>query len=69
MFLRRNPYCVACNAQGVLAAATDVDRIMPHRGDRKLMWDEHNLQALCRACHSRKTAREDSGFGNAPRSS
>ncbi|MFB4294812.1 HNH endonuclease [Nonomuraea sp. ATR24] len=26
--------------------------------------EEWNLQALCRPCHSRKTARHDGGFGN-----
>ena len=33
------------------------------------MWDEENLQALCHACHSRKTAAEDGGFGNITTSS
>lgn len=28
--------------------------------------DEHNLRALCWACHSRKTVRQDRGFGRRP---
>jgi len=44
--------------------AVVVDHIIPHRGDLALFWDEkNNWQALCHRCHSRKTAREDGGFG------
>ena len=50
--------------QGRAVPATDVDHIRPHKGNEDLMWDEENLQALCHACHSRKTAAEDGGFGN-----
>ena len=32
------------------------------KGDTRLMYDESNLQSLCKSCHSRKTATEDSGF-------
>ena len=34
-----------------------LDHIIPHRGDQKLFWDEGNWQALCKACHDRKTGR------------
>lgn len=30
-----------------------------------LFWDRTNWQGLCKQCHSRKTAAEDGGFGNA----
>jgi 5-methylcytosine-specific restriction protein A len=30
----------------------------------KLFWDGANHQALCKPCHSTKTAREDGAFGN-----
>lgn len=63
-FLRAHPLCEHCLATGRARPATDVDHVKPHKGDPALMWDEHNLQALCHACHSRKTAREDGGFGN-----
>jgi 5-methylcytosine-specific restriction protein A len=29
-----------------------------------LFWDQSNWQPLCHTCHSKKTAREDGGFGN-----
>ncbi len=57
-FLRAHPLCVDCGELGVIEAATDVDHITPHKGDRKLFWDRSNWQALCHRCHSRKTALE-----------
>lgn len=35
-----------------------VDHIIPHRGDKKLFWDERNWQGLCKKHHDRKTAKE-----------
>lgn len=64
-FLRENPLCVECLKRGLYVPATDVDHIVPHKGDMEKFWDWDNLQALCHECHSRKTAREDGGFGNA----
>ena len=32
-----------------------LDRVIPHRGDQNLFWDEDNWQALCKSCHDRKT--------------
>lgn len=63
-FIAQHPYCEECMKQGKITLATDVDHIVPHRGDPALLYDETNLQSLCKACHSRKTAREDGGFGN-----
>ena len=63
-FLFEHPLCEECLKRGRAVPATDVDHIRPHRGEEALMWDEENLQALCHACHSRKTAAEDGGFGN-----
>lgn len=56
IYLRRHPFCVQCGEM-----ATDVDHIVPRRqggGD-----EEDNLQALCHACHSRKTRSEQGGGG------
>ena len=36
-------------------AATVVDHIAPHRGDKAKFWDKRNWQALCATCHNRKT--------------
>ena len=62
--LGAHPLCVECEKKGVVRLATDVDHVVPHKGDPHLMWSEKNLQPLCHECHSRKTAREDGGFGN-----
>lgn len=62
--LEAHPLCVECEKQGIIKLATDVDHIKPHKGNPVLMWDESNLQPLCHECHSKKTAREDGGFGN-----
>jgi 5-methylcytosine-specific restriction protein A len=64
-YLAHHPLCVHCLAKGFVVASTDVDHIVPHRGDMILFWaSESNWQALCHPCHSAKTAREDGGFGN-----
>jgi 5-methylcytosine-specific restriction enzyme A len=63
--LRACPLCVECKKHGQLTAAQHVDHIKPHGGDIDLFFDEDNLQSLCKPCHSRKTAKEDGGFGNA----
>jgi 5-methylcytosine-specific restriction protein A len=64
-FLAEKKYCSNKKEHGaVLVLACEVDHVIPHRGDVKLFWDMSNWQALCKACHSRKTASEDGGFGN-----
>lgn len=68
VYLRHNPLCIECKRAGAIVAATDVDHIVPHQGDDRLMWDQSNWQSLCHKHHAAKTAREDGGFGNAPRS-
>lgn len=62
-FLKQNPLCVECLKSGRVEPATDVDHIIPHKGDMNLFWDRNNWQPLCKSCHSRKTATEDGGFG------
>ncbi len=58
-FLKANPLCIKCKAQGKLTKATVVDHIKPHRGDKVLFWDESNWQPLCKSCHDTKTMTED----------
>lgn len=76
-YLSRHPLCVECAKHDRVVPATDVDHIIPHRlkealdsGDadriaraQELFWDTKNWQSLCHPHHSRKTAREDGGFG------
>ena len=57
MQLTRQPLCVECQRNGLTTWATTVDHITPHRGDRALFFDTHNLQSLCKRCHDRKTGR------------
>ena len=61
-FLEQHPLCVRCEAKGIVRLATVVDHIKPHKGNQKLFWDVNNWQPLCKQCHDRKTATEDSGF-------
>lgn len=56
--LLASPLCSECARQGKITPATVVDHIVPHKGNLELFWDENNLQALCKSCHDRKTAKE-----------
>jgi len=60
LFLRAHPLCAdpfGVHAErGELVAATEVDHIVSRK--RGGADDESNLQALCKSCHSRKTALE-----------
>lgn len=64
-FLKSHPLCAECARQGRTTPATEVDHIVPHKGNKSLFWNSDNWQALCHECHSRKTALEDGGFGRA----
>ena len=52
IFLKRNPLCAFCLAQGKYSEATLVDHIKPHRGNKQTFWDMSNWQALCTTCHA-----------------
>lgn len=56
-FLEQYPMCRECVREGFVEAATVVDHIEPHRGNKKLFWDEHNWQPLCKRHHDEKTGR------------
>jgi 5-methylcytosine-specific restriction protein A len=66
-WLRAHPLC-ACtecdDGRKRVTPAVLVDHRIPHRGDMKLFWDPSNWQSMAKACHDRKTAMEDGGFGN-----
>jgi 5-methylcytosine-specific restriction protein A len=54
-YLLKHPLCVSCRGTGRHAAASVVDHIKPHRKNQVLFWDQSNWQALCKACHDRKS--------------
>jgi 5-methylcytosine-specific restriction enzyme A len=56
--------CEANDGAGCGYAATVVDHKSPHNGDLVLAYNWENLQAMTKACHDRKTAARDGGFGN-----
>lgn len=62
-YLKSHPLCVRHEKRSEVVAATVVDHIVPHRGDKALFWDYDNWQALCKTCHDIKTAMEDGAFG------
>lgn len=51
--LAEQPVCVDCKR----APSTQVDHIVPHRGEYEKFWNRANLQGMCSACHGRKTKR------------
>ena len=61
--LKAHPLCVNCMKAGRVMAATVVDHIKAHKGDKVLFWDKDNWQSLCKQHHDIKTATEDGGFG------
>jgi 5-methylcytosine-specific restriction protein A len=63
MILARDPYCRIGDVCDGGARSVDVDHIVPRRAGGSD--DPSNLQGACHACHSRKTARADGGFGRA----
>ena len=65
-YLARNPLCQCDENEGAGCgrAATVVDHRTPHNGDPALLYDWDNLRSMTKACHDRKTAARDGGFGN-----
>lgn len=56
-YLRANPLCIDCKKQDKIVPASEVHHIVPiARGGTD---DESNLEALCKSCHSKKTAEEN----------
>lgn len=57
--LTRAPLCERCSEEGRTSAATEVHHVKPVedgltcREKERLMFDYHNLRALCHDCHVR----------------
>lgn len=55
-WLRYNPLCVDCKAQGRVTAGQEVDHVIPlFKGGAD---DPSNYQTLCKEHHAAKTARD-----------
>lgn len=53
--LNQTPYCQQCwRDKNQYVYANVVDHIIDHRGNERLMWDEANLQSMCKPCHDHK---------------
>lgn len=61
LFLYARPLCLYCERMGKIVGATVVDHIIPHKGDYKLFWDQHNWQPLCKRCHDSIKQKEEGG--------
>ena len=71
VFLARHALCeMDCAKEGRLTPATDVDHVKPISTEEgwALRLDESNCRAGCHACHSRRTARDQSGWGRGVKS-
>lgn len=56
-FLTANPLCEDCIAKSRTTAAEEAHHITKVRDDASKRLDTSNLMALCKACHTRRTAR------------
>ena len=53
-----DPFCVECVKEGrPYVPWTDLDHIVPHRGDEARFYDYSGVQGLCREHHSAKTGK------------
>jgi len=64
--LTAQPLCRMCDSQGYVTAASVVDHIKAHKGDRIAFFDPSNLQSLCKPCHDRHAQRRDRTGREAP---
>jgi 5-methylcytosine-specific restriction protein A len=55
--LIRHPLCADCHDAGRLTVAVEVHHVVKVRDDRRRRLDPTNVRSLCKACHSRRTAR------------
>ena len=59
LFLKENPLCLHCQANGIDTPAKVTDHITPiNKGGDK--FNENNFQALCESCHNKKSSSEAS---------
>lgn len=64
-YKERNPFCVKCAEEGIVAASQVTDHIQ-RINDGGDPYDENNLQALCKRCHNIKSGKEAHGYREKP---
>lgn len=62
-FIRANPLCARCLADGFTTGAEQVDHIVPAHIAPDRFFDPGNLQSLCLPCHRAKTAEDAERYG------
>jgi 5-methylcytosine-specific restriction protein A len=58
VYLTRHPLCVRCLSDERVTAATEIHHRRELRDYPELRFEEENLEALCKSCHSRETNRK-----------
>ncbi|WP_225792271.1 HNH endonuclease [Oligella urethralis] len=58
-YLDEHPLCKYCERDGRITAATVVDHIEPHKGNKEFFWNKKNWQSLCKPCHDSVKAKEE----------
>ncbi len=64
-YLNNHPLCVFCSAENKLTEATEVDHIQSLKDRPELKYQEQNLRALCKSCHSKRTIKDQSPHARA----
>jgi 5-methylcytosine-specific restriction protein A len=58
LWMRDNPLCVQCMADGFICEAKELDHIVPVKDAPERMYDTTNVQSLCVRCHAIKRQQE-----------
>jgi len=53
-----NPLCEMCESKGLIEPGKEIDHIEPLKDNPNKKLSLHNLQTLCRSCHSKKSVED-----------
>jgi len=56
-YIKRHPLCVDHLALGIVKTAQEIHHVVKVRDCPDLQYDETNVMALCKSCHSTRTKR------------
>jgi len=62
--LATHPWCADCDQAGIVTESTEVHHLQPIAEAPNRRLDPSNLMALCKSCHSRRTAAEEGNAGD-----